>query len=144
MAVLEMLHFVPDRRCRSLAGSWCIEAGQVMSDQPQHPGRPDSEDIAGSRLVPQVGMMLKAFSASPVRNTLLWFAGVIFLVVVSTAYGQIRLNRWNEPFYDALARRDFQEFQVQLGVFGIIAGALLVLNVLQRWLAEMMKVKLRE
>jgi hypothetical protein len=59
-----------------------------MSDQPQHPGRPDSDDIAGSRLVPQVGMMLKAFWASPIRNTLLWLAGVIFLVVVSTAYGQ--------------------------------------------------------
>jgi putative ATP-binding cassette transporter len=115
-----------------------------MSDQPQHPGRPDSEDIAGLRLVPQVGMMLKAFWASPVRNTLLWLAGVIFLVVVSTAYGQIRLNRWNEPFYDALARRDFQEFLLQLEVFGIIAGALLVLNVFQRWLTEMIKVKLRE
>jgi vitamin B12/bleomycin/antimicrobial peptide transport system ATP-binding/permease protein len=115
-----------------------------MSDQPQHPGRPDSDDIAGSRLVPQVGMMLKAFWASPVRNTLLWLAGAIFLVVVSAAYGQIRLNRWNEPFYNALARRDFQEFVVQLGVFSIIAGALLVLNVFQRWLTEMIKLKLRE
>jgi len=115
-----------------------------MSDQPQHPDRADSDDIAGSRLVPQVGMMLQAFWASPLRNTLLWLAGVIFLVVVSTAYGQIRLNRWNEPFYDALARRDFQEFLVQLGVFGMIAGALLVLNVFQRWLTEMIKLKLRE
>jgi putative ATP-binding cassette transporter len=115
-----------------------------MSDQPQHPGSPDSDDIAGSRLVPQVSMMLKAFWASPMRNTLLWLAGVIFLVVVSTAYGQIRLNRWNQPFYDALARRDLQEFFVQLGVFGIIAGALLVLNVFQRWLTEMIKLKLRE
>ena len=78
-----------------------------MSDQPQHPGRPDSDEIAGSRLVPQVGMMLKAFWASPVRNTLLCLAAVIFLVIVATAYGQIRLNRWNQPFYDALARRDF-------------------------------------
>jgi putative ATP-binding cassette transporter len=115
-----------------------------MSDPPQHPGRLDSEDIAGARLLPQVGMMLKAFWASPIRNTLLWLAGAILLVVASTAYGQIRLNRWNEPFYDALARRDFQEFLVQLGVFGIIAGALLVLNVFQRWLNETIKLKLRE
>jgi putative ATP-binding cassette transporter len=89
-------------------------------------------------------MMLEAFWASSVRNTLLWLAGVIFLVVVATAYGQIRLNRWNQPFYDALSRRDFHEFLAQLGVFGIIAGALLVLNVFQRWLAEMLKVRLRE
>ena len=33
---------------------------------------------------------------------------------------------------------------MQLGVFGVIAGALLVLNVFQRWLAEMIKLKLRE
>src|SRR5690348_14739250 len=115
-----------------------------MTDQPQHPGTPDSDDIVGSRLGPQLGTMIKAFWASPVRNTLLWLAGVIFLVVVATAYGQIRLNRWNQPFYDALARRDSHEFFVQLGVFGVIAGALLVLNVFQRWLAEMSKLKLRE
>jgi putative ATP-binding cassette transporter len=115
-----------------------------MDDQPQHPGTPDSDDIVGSRLGPQLGTMIKAFWASPVRNTLLWLAGVIFLVVVATAYGQIRLNRWNQPFYDALARRDPHEFFVQLGVFGVIAGALLVLNVFQRWLAEMSKLKLRE
>lgn len=115
-----------------------------MTDQPQHPARSDSDDIAGARLVPQVRMMLRAAWASPIRNTLLWLAGVIFLVVAATAYGQIRLNRWNQPFYDAVERRDFHEFIVQLGVFGIIAGALLVLNVFQRWLTETLKLKLRE
>ena len=115
-----------------------------MSEHPQHPVMPDTGEIAGARLVPQLGMMLKAAWASPVRNTLLWFAGMIVLVIVATAYGQIRLNRWNQPFYDALARRDLQEFLLQLGVFGIIASALLVLNVFQRWLAETIKLKLRE
>ena len=115
-----------------------------MSDESQHPARPDSDEIASSRLVPQVRMMLEAFWASPVRNPLLWLGGVIFGVIVTTAYGQIRLNRWNEPFYDALARRDVHEFLVQLGIFGVIAGALLVLNVFQRWLTETIKLKLRE
>jgi putative ATP-binding cassette transporter len=115
-----------------------------MSDESQHPARPDSDEIASSRLVPQVRMMLEAFWASPVRNPLLWLGGVIFGVIVTTAYGQIRLNRWNEPFYDALARRDVHEFLVQLGIFGVIAGALLALNVFQRWLTETIKLKLRE
>ena len=26
----------------------------------------------------------------------------LFVVIVATAYGQIRLNDWNQPFYDAL------------------------------------------
>ena len=97
-----------------------------MTDKPQPSRRPDGDETAGAQLVPQLGMMLQAFWASAVRNTLLWLAGAIFVVIVITAYGQIRLNRWNQPFYDALARRDFNEFVAQLGVFAVIAGALLV------------------
>jgi hypothetical protein len=115
-----------------------------MSDNLHQPGRTDADDSADARLVPQARMMLDAAWASPVRNTLLWLAGAILLVIVATAYGQIRLNRWNEPFYDALARRDLPEFIAQLGVFGVIAGVLLVFNVLQRWLGETIKLKLRE
>ena len=105
---------------------------------------PENDEGAVSRLVPQVGMMLRAAWASPVRNVLLLLAAAVFLVIVATAYGQIRLNRWNEPFYDALSHRDFAQFVVQLGLFVIIAGALIILNVAQRWLAEMLKLKLRE
>ncbi len=43
-----------------------------------------------------------------------------------------------------MSRRDSEQFLFQLGVFGIIAGALLVLTVAQRWLTEMLKLKLRE
>jgi putative ATP-binding cassette transporter len=105
---------------------------------------PDPDEIAQSRLVPQLRMMIGALWAAPVRNRLLLLATGIFLVVATTAYGQIRLNSWNKPFYDALAHKEFKEFLIQLGVFGVIAGALLVLNVGQRWLTEMMKLKLRE
>ena len=83
-------------------------------DQPQ--GGDQKED--GTGLVPQLDMMIRALFASPVRNTLFLLGGAIFVVIVATAYGQIRLNRWNQPFYDALAHRDFRGFMVQLGVFG--------------------------
>lgn len=115
-----------------------------MSDDTQYAVKPDRDDVAGSGLVPQLGMMLEAAWASSVRNTLLWLAAAILLVIIATAYGQIRLNRWNQPFYDALERRDLHEFLMQLAVFAVIAGALLVLNVVQRWLAETIKLKLRE
>jgi len=102
------------------------------------------EEVAHSGLVPQLGMMLRALWAASVRNVLVLLATSVFLVIVVTAYGQIRLNRWNKPFYDALSHRDVRQFLVQLGVFAIIAGALLALNVAQRWLTEMLKLKLRE
>jgi putative ATP-binding cassette transporter len=120
----------------------------MVADQPpsQAPAETASqiEDAAQSGLVPQVRMMLIALWTSPVRPQLFGLVGAIFAVVAATAYGQIRLNRWNKPFYDALSRHDFEEFIVQLGVFCLIAGTLLVLNVAQKWLGETLKVKLRE
>jgi putative ATP-binding cassette transporter len=89
-------------------------------------------------------MMARALLASPVGKSLIALIAAIFGVIAATAYGQVRLNSWNQPFYDALSRRDFRDFIYQLGVFFIIALALLVLNVAQRWLVETLKVALRE
>jgi len=97
-----------------------------------------------SALVPQLRMMGRALLASPVRNILFGLAAGLFVVIAATAYGQIRLNGWNQPFYDALSRRDFPHFLVQLGIFGLLAGALLMLNVAQRWLTETLKLRLRQ
>jgi len=102
------------------------------------------DEAAHAGLVPQLGMMIRALLASPVRARLLLLGVAVFLVILATAYGQNRLNSWNKPFYDALAHRELHEFVMQLGVFGIIAGALLVLNVAQRWLGETLKLKFRE
>jgi putative ATP-binding cassette transporter len=101
------------------------------------------DEAAHAGLVPQLSMMTRALLSSPVRNRLLLLGLAVFGVILATAFGQNQLNSWNKPFYDALARRDLHEFVVQLGVFGMIAGALLVLNVAQRWLGEMLKLKLR-
>ncbi len=87
--------------------------------------------------------MRQAVFGSPVGKAVTILLVGILLVVLVTSYGQIRLNEWNKPFYDALSRRDLNDFMYQLGVFFIIAGALLVLNVGQRWLVETTKYKLR-
>jgi putative ATP-binding cassette transporter len=89
-------------------------------------------------------MMWRALIVSPVRNTLWALWGGIFAVVASTAYAQIRLNRWNQPFYDALSHHELGQFLHQLGVFGVIAGVLLLLNVSQQWLTQMLSLKLRQ
>ena len=54
------------------------------------------------------------------------------------------LNRWNQPFYDALSRRDLPAFMHQLVVFAEIAGGLLVVNVTQTWISQMLHLRLRE
>ena len=92
----------------------------------------------------QLRTILQAFFGAPVRKALILLAISLFLIVVVTAYGQIRLNSWNKPFYDALSRRDLHDFLVQLGVFFLIVASLLTLGVGQRWLVETTKYKLRE
>jgi vitamin B12/bleomycin/antimicrobial peptide transport system ATP-binding/permease protein len=88
--------------------------------------------VAGVRLTPQMLTMFRAFSGSPQRTKLL----LLGVAIVATAFGQVRLNAWNQPFYDALARKDLHGFLDQLKVFGVIAGGLLVLNVAQAWLNQ--------
>ena len=117
-----------------------------MIDRPQKMSSAETapQDPARSRLIPELGMMAGALWNSPVLKTLWWLWAGVVVVVAATAYGQIRLNRWNQPFYDALSHRELREFVIQLGRFALIAGSLLVLNVAQRWLGEMLKLKLRE
>src|SRR6185312_12532616 len=103
-----------------------------------------SSDTAHLGLWRQMRMMTGAIFHSRVGKTLVVLVCATILVVAATSYGQIRLNGWNKPFYDALSRRDLQEFLFQLGVFFLIAGLLLILNVGQRWLVETLELKLRE
>ncbi|MDW6024579.1 ABC transporter ATP-binding protein/permease [Mesorhizobium sp. BAC0120] len=92
----------------------------------------------------QLMMMRRAFMASPVRNVLIGLGLGILVIVIATAVGQVMLNRWNQPFYDALERRDLHAFFHQLMIFAWIAGCLLILNVTQTWLNQMLRIKLRE
>ncbi len=93
----------------------------------------------------QVRSMIAAFWCSQQRNKLILLAVALVLVVSATAYMQIRLNAYrNQPFYDALSRKNMPEFVEQLGVFAALAAILLVLNVAQMWLNQASNVKLRE
>lgn len=127
---------------------WCLDRkwNQLHMDEPTKKPSPPQADAAasGQRLAPQLRMMVKTFWDSPGRNNLFLLGIAICAVVALTAFLQIKLNAWNKPFYDALSLKDFWEFLYQLVVFGVIAGALLALNVAQAWLRELSKLKLRE
>ncbi len=104
----------------------------------------DPDQAADARLLPQMATMVRALVGSPAGKPVLALMACVFVVIVGTTYWQIRLNGWNKPFFDALSRRDMSGFLVQLGMFFVIAGTLLVLNVAQRWLVETLKIKLRD
>ncbi len=92
----------------------------------------------------QIGLLSRTIFGSPAGKTIALLIVAIIAVVGGTAYGQIRLNNWNRPFYDALSRRDLRDFLFELGVFFLIAFCLLTLNVAQRWLVETLELKSRQ
>lgn len=92
----------------------------------------------------QLRMMAGAFWTSQVRTKVLLLIVGLLTVILTTVYAQYRLNYWNTPFYNALEQRDLNGFFEQLKVFFIIAGSLLVLNVIQAWLNQMTAMYMRE
>ncbi len=115
-----------------------------QSSKPSDAPATAADRVVELRLAPQMLMMCRTFWGSPERNKVLLLGLAIVAVIGATAFGQVRLNAWNQPFYNALAHRDLGGFLDQLKVFAVIAGGLLILNVAQAWLNQMTKVKLRE
>jgi putative ATP-binding cassette transporter len=104
----------------------------------------DFAEIPRAGVAHQTRMIFAAIFASPVgRRVIVLVTGLVIAILVTT-YGQIILNDWNQPFYDAITRRDINEFLYQLGVYAVIVSCLLVLDVSQRWLTETIKFRLRE
>ena len=89
-------------------------------------------------------LLLRALGASRRRAALLSLATGLFAVVGATVGMQVSLNIWTKAFYDSLAQKDVAGFGRQLLIYVFIAGALIVLNVAQKWLSLTMKLKLRE
>ncbi len=94
------------------------------------------DEAARAGAVSQARMIYRAIFASPVGRRLIVLLTVLVVAILVTTYGQIILNRWNQPFYDAITRRDLNDFLYQLGVYFVIVGSLLVLDVAQRWLTR--------
>jgi putative ATP-binding cassette transporter len=92
----------------------------------------------------QLEALFDAFRVSRERVALRWLGAALIVVISLTAFGQIKLNAWNRPFFDALERKDVSTLLAQTGVFLLIASVLLALNVAQMWLSQMTKLKLRE
>jgi putative ATP-binding cassette transporter len=98
-------------------------------------------DVRVSR---QLRVLAAAVSRTPGRGKLVILSAVLVVIIVLTAVMQVRLNAWNQPFYDAIERRDLPGFVRQLGVFFGLAGILLVLTVAQTAANQLFRVRLRE
>jgi vitamin B12/bleomycin/antimicrobial peptide transport system ATP-binding/permease protein len=127
-------------------GAAAKKGGMAMAEQSGKPRKGDEGADArpSEGVYSQVAWMALGLWPSRQRNKILMVVVALLAVVGATAYMQIRLNAWNEPFYNSLAKKDLTEFIRQLGVFAELAGILLALNVAQTWLNQTSKVILRQ
>ena len=91
----------------------------------------------------QLRVLASAVYRTPGHARLYLLAGALLVIIVATAVMQVRLNAWNQPFYDAVERRDLDGFFHELGVFAVLACILLVLNVAQTGANQLIRVRLR-
>ena len=82
----------------------------------------DLDEAARAGAISQARMIYRAIFTSPVGRRLIVLLTVLVVAILVTTYGQIILNRWNQPFYDAITRRDLNDFLYQLGVYFLIVG----------------------
>jgi putative ATP-binding cassette transporter len=115
-----------------------------MSDAPEKNAQPGLAETARAGAWAQSRMIFGAIFAPPLGRRIIVLMSVLIAAILATTYGQLALNEWNQPFYDAITRRDLHDFLYQLAVYFVIVGILLVLDVLQRWLNETAKFRLRE
>ena len=109
------------------------------------PGTPGPETPNGSdRILAQFWELWQIILDPHAKRALMKFGAAIAFVIALNAVAQIQLNNWQGSIYDAIGQKDFSVFVHEIGVFLIIVSILLGLGVLQTWLHEMLKVRLRQ
>ncbi|MCM2293325.1 ABC transporter ATP-binding protein/permease [Allorhizobium sp. BGMRC 0089] len=92
----------------------------------------------------QLRMAWQSFQASRVRGRIILLSLTLLGVILLLTYGQLLLNRWNQPFYNALENRDLGSFWHELRNFFLIAAFLVVINVAQTFFSQMTALYMRE
>jgi vitamin B12/bleomycin/antimicrobial peptide transport system ATP-binding/permease protein len=76
-----------------------------------------------------------------------WSAWGLLLAVIAlnlgNVYISVRINEWNNAFYNALQKLDGAEFFRQLGIFCILAFAFIIMAVYAQYLSQMLQIRWR-
>ena len=76
-----------------------------------------------------------------------WSARALLATVVAlnltSVWLNVRLNSWNNDFYNALQNYDWPKFWWQFAIFGMIAAALIVVAVYQLYLRQLLQIRWR-
>ncbi len=100
--------------------------------------------IADESTLGQMRFFWKMLDGPKSKHSVAIYFICITLVIGANAITQVRLNDWQGSIYDAIGQRDVSVFFHEVSVFLMIVSVLLCLGVLQTWLHERLKVRLRK
>jgi putative ATP-binding cassette transporter len=72
--------------------------------------------------------------------------GLLVLVValaLAMVYMEVQFNYWNRDFYNTFEKKDQAEFFYQLGKFGVLAFAWIIMAVYRQWFLQMLQIEWR-
>jgi len=69
--------------------------------------------------------------------------GAVVALNLTAVWLNVRLNSWNNDFYNALQEYDWPKFWWQFAIFGMIAAALIVVAVYQLYLRQILQIRWR-
>ena len=75
-----------------------------------------------------------------------WAWGLLLAVValnLGSVYLSVRLNYWRNDFYNTFQEYNEHEFFVEIGIFSLLASALIVIGVYQTYLQQMLQIRWR-
>ncbi len=103
-----------------------------------------AKKIAEESTLGQMRFFWKMLDGPKTKHNVTKYFVLITVVIGANALMQVQLNNWQGSIYDAIGQRDLTIFLHEIEVFLGIVSVLLCLGVLQTWLHERMKVRLRQ
>jgi vitamin B12/bleomycin/antimicrobial peptide transport system ATP-binding/permease protein len=81
------------------------------------------------------------------RSNEKWWAWLLLAAVtalnLANVYVDVRINIWNNAFFNAIQNRDARAFFTQLGIFGLLAFGAIVISVYAVYLNQMLQIRWR-
>src|SRR4051812_48393928 len=93
--------------------------------------------------LPQLWALTKPYWFSEERWVARGLLAVIIALNLGLVYINVQINLWNNDFYNTLQNMDKDGFFYQLGKFGVLAAAYIVVAVYQLYLNQMLQIRWR-
>jgi vitamin B12/bleomycin/antimicrobial peptide transport system ATP-binding/permease protein len=95
------------------------------------------------KFLPQLWALTKPYWFSEERWAARGLLAIIVALNLGLVYINVQINLWNNDFYNTLQNMDKDGFFYQLGKFGILAAAYIVVAVYQLYLNQMLQIRWR-